>query len=65
MTAFILIILAIVIVAGIVDLDNDTPKNRTRRPRLRRSEPHRLPWMDPNYKKRKKREKRNSSKLGC
>lgn len=64
MTAFILIILAIVIVAGIFDLDNDTPKNRTHRPRRRRSEPRRLPWMDPNYKKRKKREKRNSSKLG-
>lgn len=40
------------------DSKTPTPRRRRRRP----TEPHGLPWMDPNYQKRKDRA-RNSNKF--
>ena len=62
MLTFALILLAIVVIAGIFAPDPDTPKKRRSRAH-RHSETRGLPWMDPNYKKRKKREERNSHKF--
>lgn len=64
MITFVLILLALIVVVGLFVPDKYLPKKRPRKPRRRYSEPHGLPWMDPNYQKRKKREERDSSKLG-
>ena len=62
MLTFVLIMLAVFVIAGIVGNDDNATKKRRHRSR-RSSEPRGLPWMDPNYKKRKKQEERNSSKF--
>lgn len=56
MFTFVLILLGLIVVVGLFVPDKYIPKRRHRRPRRHHSEPHGLPWMDPNYQKRKERE---------
>lgn len=57
-----LITLATVLVVGLFIPDKYLPQKK--RVRYRYSADNKgLPWMDPNYQKRKKREERNSYKF--
>lgn len=61
---YILLLPVIVLVVMLFIPDKYLPKPKPKRYRRRHhSEPRGLRWMEPNYKKRKKREERNSSKF--
>lgn len=62
MFTFVLMLLGLIVVVGLFVPDKYLPDRRCQRPLRHHSEPHGLPWMDPNYQKRKERA-RNSNKF--